>query len=51
VTPLEELPDDEIIWALLAILAERRPISWEDGLMLRRDLEMWRSLCGEVNHA
>jgi hypothetical protein len=50
-TPLEELPDEDVIWALLAILAERRPISWEDGEIIRRDLEMWRSLCGEVRNA
>lgn len=48
-TPMEELPDDEIIWAILSILAERRQVTWEDGIRIRRDLAIWRSLC-ESNH-
>lgn len=49
--PIEDRPDDEIVWAILAIIAERRPLVWEDGVTIRRELSMWRSLCGEAAHA
>lgn len=48
---IEDRSDDEIVWVILSIIAERRPIKWEDGIQIRRELSMWRSLCGEAAHA